>query len=423
VGGQVVKAIDALPDALQTYHQRIDKLNDADSWKDQALEILALLRQRDRIQHLIDQLEDELESADISAEAWKGLAEDDRQVGQWNDCLLDLKILPHWRKSLNPPQHHWWWYPKKEEPQPILGWLLGGLTIALLAITLALAKDIATRFLTGAPGIWSSVGAIVPVVLALLATGGVLTKVGQQIVDAYLNQRLPYPRYWPLIKFSLASGLLVLFFVAHSVGLPWAAVKYHALGSRQYFEEGKLTNAQANFERSLRLNPDFPKANHDLALTYEDLRDFDQAKAEYAKAIKGGYLESVNNLARLQILEDENYESAAVLLISAFQDKRRDPQDYELKYGLHKNLGWAWLKQDRLPEAEGELLKAIRLETELDGTRPDAHCLLAQVYENQQRRAEALVEWQTCRDTVSRPEDDLWLGMAYKALSRLQEQP
>jgi Tfp pilus assembly protein PilF len=303
-----------------------------------------------------------------------------------------------------------------------LGWLLGGLTIALLTITLALAKDIATRFFTGAPGIWSSIGAIVPVVLALLATGGALTQVGQQLVDAYLTQRVPYPRYWPLIKCLLALGLLLLFFWGHSFGLPWAATRYHAVGTRQYLQEGKLTQAQANFERSLQLQPDFPAANHDLALTHEDLRNFDQAKAEYAKAIKGGYLESVNNLARLQILKDQDYESAAVLLLSALQDQRRDPHNLELEYGLRKNLGWAWLKQARWVEAQGELLRAIRLEDQLEGARPDAHCLLAQVLEAQNQQAAARAEWETCQRKVSRPEDDIWAGMANKALANPQEE-
>ena len=419
-----MRAADVLPNALRTYRQQVEALNGAESWENQEQTILALLRQRDLIQLLIDQLADEPEGADIPAQAWTALAQDDRHVGEWNDRLLDLEALPHWRKSLNPPEHHWWWYPKADEPKPLLGWLLGGLTIALLTITLALAKDIATRFLTGAPGIWSSIGAIVPVVLALLATGGVLTKVGQQLVDAYLNQRLPYPRYWPLIKFSLALGLLFLFFVAHSAGLPWAAARYHAVGIRQYCTEGKLTQAQANFERSLRLNPDFPEANHDLALTYEDLREFDQAKAEYARAIKGGYLQSVNNLARLQILEDQDYESAAILLLTALQDQRRDPNNLDLEYGLRKNLGWAWLKQERWVEAQGELLRAIRLEDQLTGSpRPDAHCLLAQVLEVQNQQAEARAEWETCQRKVSRPEDDIWAGMANKALATPKEQP
>jgi Tfp pilus assembly protein PilF len=410
-----MRPTDELATALYTYSQQVDRLRADQPWTEP--QIFSLLRQRDRIQHHIDRLTDQPDPPDIAPELWLTLAEDDAQVGKWNDRLLALGALPRWRKSLNPPSHHWWWYPKEPEPQPILGWLLGGLTIALLTITLALAKDIATRFLTGAPGVWSSIGAIAPVVLALLATGGVLTKVGQQLVDAYLTQRVPYPQFWPLIKFSLALGLLVAFFFGHSVGLPWAATQYHAVGTRQYFQDGQLANAQASFERALHLNPDFPEANHDLAVTYEDLRNFSQAKAEYAKAIKGGYLESVNNLARLQILADKDYESAAVALLTALQDQRRDPANAELEYGLRKNLGWAWLKQDRLVEAEGELLRAIGLEEQLEGSRPDAHCLLAQVLEAQEKPAAARAEWETCLRKVSRPEDDLWVGLANKALS------
>ena len=423
-----MQAADLLPNAFDDYHQQVkvlEALATADEdWPDE--KVLLLLRRRDRIQHLIDQQVKQPATPEISPQLWLNLSQDDAQVGQWNDRLLKLESLPDWRKSLNPPAHHWWWRPKSmEAPKPILGWFFGGLTIALLTLTLALAKDIAARFLTGAPGVWSSIGAIVPVALALLATGGVLTQVGQQIVDAYLSQRLPYPRYLPLIKFSLALGLLGVFFWGHSVGLPWAAEKYHAVGARQYFKEGKLANAQANFERALQLNPDFPAANHDLALTYEDLRDFEQAKAEYTKAIKAGYLQSVNNLARLQILESE-YESAAVLLLTAqqtLQDNPPDSDNPELEYSLHKNLGWAWLKQDRLIKAQGELLKAIRLEKQFSGSRPDAHCLLAQVLEAQEKAAEAETEWETCQRKISRPEDDVWAGMANKALSNNKESP
>ncbi|MEM6255902.1 MAG: tetratricopeptide repeat protein [Cyanobacteria bacterium P01_D01_bin.156] len=415
-----MRAADLLQDAFHTYHQQVGVLEPEKMWSDQQApkKVLALLRQRDRIQHLIDQLAKETDTPEISPQFWMDLSEDDAQVDEWNDRLLKLESLPTWRKSLKPPEHHWWWYPQPAKPKPILGWLLGGLTIALLTITLALAKDIATRFFTGAPGIWSSIGAISPVALALFATGGVLTKVGQQIVDAYLSQRVPYPRFWPLIKFSLAVALLALFFWGHSAGLPWAATQYHALGTQQYYEEGKLADAQGNFERALQLNPNFPAANHDLAVTYEDLQDFEQAKAEYAKAIKAGYLESVNNLARLQISEDEDFESAAVLLKTALDDyRKRDIDDPELKYGLHKNLGWAWFRQERLLEAQGELIRAIRLEETLEGSRPDAHCLLAQVLEAQEKTTEAQAEWETCLRNISRPEDDVWKGMANKALS------
>ena len=243
-----------------------------------------------------------------------------------------------------------------------------------------------------------------------------MTKVGKQLIDTILAKQWKSPRHWPLIKLALAALLTAAFFLGHLAGLPWAASQYYATGERQYVDEGKLTSAQANFKRALQLNPNFPIANHYLALTYEDLRDFGSAKAEYIKAIEAGYLNSVGNLARLQIVEDKDYESAAVLLLTALQDGKRDRTDTALEYSLRKNLGWAWLEQDRLLEAEGSLVAANRLEEALEGSRPDSYCLLAQVYEKQDKIADAAVQWQACRRKITRPEDDVWKGWANQAL-------
>ena len=418
IGVEEMRAADVLTHACQTYRQQVETLR-THPWQDKG--VLILLRQRDRIQHLIDQLSKQPDTPALSPQLWADLADDDDQVEKWNDHLLVLEALPKWRTSLNPPDSHWWWWPKAKEQKPFLGWLWNGLTIALLTVTLALAKDIATRFFTGAPGIWSSIGAIAPVVLTLLATGGVLTKVGQQIIEAYLTRRGASERYWPLTKCALALGVLGLFFWGHSAGLPWAAVKYHQNGTQQY-QAGRLATAQASFERALALNPNFPAANHALGLTYEDLREFKQARVEYAKAVKAGYLESVNNLARLYILEDEAYDSAVVVVLTALQDNERDADDQELEYSLRKNLGWAWFEQERFVAAQGELIRAIRIEAQLEGSRPDAHCLLAQVLDAQEEDADKVkAEWETCLRKISRPEDDRWAGMATKALST-QEQ-
>ncbi|MEM6255753.1 MAG: hypothetical protein AAF821_22815 [Cyanobacteria bacterium P01_D01_bin.156] len=408
-----MQATDILQTALADYHRQVRALKEPKNWSDES--VLEMLRERDRIQALIDHLAQQPASKTLTAEKWITLSEDDALLGQWNDRLLRLHTLSTWRKSVNPPAHHWWWHPKKPEIKPILGWFWGGVTIALLTIALAFAKDIATRFFDGAPGLWSSIGTIVPAALALFATGGVLTKVGQTIVDTYVLSKAK-PRYRPLVRCLLALGIVLLLFWGHAVGLPWAAQRYHAVGQRQYYQDKQLTNAHASFQRALRLQPDFPEANHDLAVTYEDLREFGKAKAEYAKAIQAGYLASVNNLARLQILEDEDDESAAILLNTALKDTNRDTEDKELEYGLRKNLGWAWLRQERFVSAEGELKRAIQLETELKEPRPDAHCLLAQLYETQQQEQAAKTEWETCLSKINRPEDDIWVGLASKAL-------
>lgn len=405
---------------IYDYQQQVSVLQQAVdkgvAWPDESA-VLAMLRLRDHIQTILDYSSNKegTEAVELSVDPQLliVLSKSDAIVGNWQGRFFSLAALPRWRKTLNPPEHHWWWYPA-EPAKPWREWLLGGLTIALLTVCLAIAKDILVRFSTGAPGIWSSIGAIAPAALALFATGGVLTKVGKQLVDKWLAGRSIHQR--PVIRFWLALGLAGLFLLLHVKGIPWAASRYHAVGERQYFKERKVLSAQANFQRALQLNPDFPLANHNLALTYEDLGDFDRAKAEYAKAMNGGWIRSVNNFARLKIME-EDFQGAAVVLLGALDDGARDPEDARLEYSLRKNLGWAWLEQGRLVAAEGELVRANRLEEKIERPRPDSHCLLARVYEAQGRGGEAQGEWKTCRENLGRPEDDVWAAMADEAFS------
>lgn len=421
-------------EAAETFHKQVQALvvpdtNACKSTQEEA--ILSLLRSRDRLQFLIDQSAQH-PVAKLPAPRLLALSKDDEIVGNWQKTFAHIPNFSQWKKSLNPPEHHWWW-KEATVAKPWVEWFLGGLTIALLTLCLALARDISTRFFTGAPGIWSSIGAIAPAVLALFATGGALTKVGKQFIETVLKTTSRPSESWPWIKFSLATFLTIAFFLGHFQGLPWAAKRYHEVGKKEYFEQGKLASAQGHFKRALQLNPDLPEANHNLALTYEDLRDFDSAKAEYVKAVNAGFLRSVNNLARLQIVEEEDYESAAVLLLQALQSKERDREDAVLEYGLRKNLGWAWLEQNRLTKAEGELIKANKLEETFLEPRPDAYCLLAETFTKQaaakeEKTAEdrtsqtpksnpkALPEWEKCRQKIVRPEDDIWAAMADEAL-------
>ena len=410
----------AFTKAVRAYHHQVKALKqpgDATCAWSKDSEILVLLRQRDRIQFFIDQSAQQPEIAEIHSPLLIQLSEDDAILSRWAKQFAQIKTFSNWQKSLTPPKHHWWWHTEPEQDQPWTSWLLGGLTIALLTVCLALARDISIRFFTGAPGIWSSIGAIAPAAIALFATGGALTQVGKQLIDTVLISKWKSPYHWPWIKFSLALALTFLFFLGHLQGLPWTASRYYATGQHQYFTEGKLASAQASFQRALQLNPNFPEANHALALTYEDLRDFDSAKAEYVKAVNAGLLISVNNLARLQIAEEQDYESAAVLLLQALHGKERDREDTQLEYGLRKNLGWAWLEQNRLLKAQGELIKANQIEASLPEPRPDAYCLLAQVLERQENAADAQAEWEKCSRKISRPEDYVWAAMADAALS------
>ncbi|NET39899.1 MAG: tetratricopeptide repeat protein, partial [Cyanothece sp. SIO1E1] len=398
------------PDLLQhlcnQYDQTVSQLTAAEDWP--AETVLAMLKNRDRIQQLLAQFTEQPNTQDIPPSIWLQLTNTDTQLRtQILARLAHYKPLKSWHQSFAPPAHYWWWYPATPvPPKDPMGWLWGGFTITALTVNLALAQDIATRFLAGAPGLWSSVGAIAPIVLTLLASGGALTQLGERILESVLSNRGTAKHQWPKLKFGLSALLLLGLFTFHYEGLPRLARHYNSLGKQQYFQEGKLSSAQVSYERALNLNPDYPEAQFNLGLIYEDLQELDNAKAAYAKAVHAGYLDAFNNLARIALIRDKDYNAAIVLLSTALQDKRRNPADVELEYVLLKNLGWVRLLQGRLLEAESELREAIRLDSKLTEKRPDAHCLLAQILEQLDDADVAKPEWETCLRYVSRPEDE-----------------
>jgi predicted Zn-dependent protease len=115
-------------------------------------------------------------------------------------------------------------------------------------------------------------------------------------------------------------------------------------------------------------------------------------------------------------LRDGNYDRATPLLLQALSNPELQQKGPELEYVLRKNLGQVRLEQGRLPEAETELLEAIRIGKALDPPRPDAHCLLAQVLEKQPAGAtEAPATavptvreaWTQCLQYANRPGDAL----------------
>ncbi|MGG6242038.1 tetratricopeptide repeat protein [Nodosilinea sp. AN01ver1] len=412
-----------LEHSANDYRQWVSKLvSDADAWSEET--VLATLHSRDRIQHQIDQLAEMPDEETLPPRFWLDLAEADAAWGRQSDRLRAIPALAGWRKSVHPPEHHWWWYPPDPEPpKEALAWLWGGLTIAMLTISLALAQDIASRFTADTPGVWSSLGAIAPVVLTLFASGGALTKVGQQALENLLSTRGSARKNWAKIKFALAFALALGLFCFHSLGLPRIAAAYNQQGEEQY-ETGDWASAQNNFQQALSLKPDYPEAQFNLGVIYEEFQEYDKAQNEYLKAVQGGYLPAYNNLAHLY-MRDGNYDQAIPLLLLALNSPKLQQQTSELEYVLRKNLGQVRLEQGRLPEAETELLEAIRIGEEIDPSRPDAYCLLAQVLEQQPEGATeptapiptARETWTQCLQYANRPEDDRWAGLARAALT------
>ncbi|MEL6939833.1 MAG: hypothetical protein AAFO84_11645 [Cyanobacteria bacterium J06598_1] len=217
---------------------------------------------------------------------------------------------------------------------------------------------------------------------------------------------------------SLVAFPLIL--LGYWQGVRLLSSHFYTRGQQQY-RAGETTAARVSFQRAVRFNVGLAEAHQNLGAIHEDDGDFDRAREAYTKAKDAGSLGALNNLARLKIAEFEEYEVAAQMLLNALNSSQRDQTDIALEYSLQKNLGWAWLKQgkSRLGEAEGVLIAANRLEDQLGGSRPDSYCLLAQVYEQQNKPDAAIEQWQLCRRKISRPEDDVWKGLANEALSEL----
>jgi tetratricopeptide (TPR) repeat protein len=287
-------------------------------------------------------------------------------------------------------------------------WLWTALTILCLTISLGLVADISSRFLSGGPDTWAAMTLVGQSVLTLLAAGGALTLAGQEAVKRILIS-LKIPTYfWHEANFVLAvlllGGLIILRF-----SLPGIAVRYNNQGLQNY-QNGLLTSAQFDYQRAIKLNPDYLQAHYNLGVLYEDLQQIDNARTEYLAAVKGGLDAAHNNLARLNILS-EDYDAAVPLLKKGLALTKND----EVKYDLHKNLGWARLEQGRYEEAIIELQAAVVLSSD----KAPAHCLLAQVLEKKGDQAGAPKEWESCLKLADplRPDEDTWIGMARQRLT------
>jgi tetratricopeptide (TPR) repeat protein len=319
-----------------------------------------------------------------------------------------MKELDDWRESFGPPTDAWWWHFSPPKSPPSLSerfdWLWTALALACLTVSLSLVADISPRFLSGGPDTPGALAVITQSALTLLTTGSVLTKAGREATERILSS-LKFPkRLWEEAGFTAAALLLILLFLFHR-SLPLIARGYNDGGFDNY-QAGQLTSAQRDYERALKLEPDLLPAHYNLGLLYEDLSDFDKAKAEYQIALQGGLDAAYNNLARLYIL-DEEYDKAIPLLLEGLKLTRDDA----VRYDLYKNLGWARLGQARYDEALATLQEAIRLANE----EAPAYCLLAQVLEAEESQGEALDDaWETCLRYAdsSRPDEDLWLGLA-----------
>lgn len=334
----------------------------------------------------------------------------DERLKKQAGLITKIVNLPDWRASLHPPAEAWWWFleaPTKRWDK--FDWVWRALSITSLTASLSLVVDISSRFLSGGPDTWAAFAVMFQSSLTLLAAGGALTKTGQEAIESLLKTLNIPKHFWQEASFSFA-GLLLLSLISFRLSLPEIAKVFNNWGIEDY-DAGRLSSALFNYNRAIKLNPDYVNAHYNLGLLYDrKLLDFDRASAEYQIAVQGGSEIAYNNLARLYIFQDKKYDAAVALLLEGLNKAKNQ----NVRYSLHKNLGWARLKQKRYEDAEAQLQEAIELASE----QAPAHCLLAQVLEGQGDKKNALNEWEKCLQRASHrePDEDAWIGMAQQRL-------
>jgi Flp pilus assembly protein TadD len=352
----------------------------------------------------------------------------DERLSEQGGLIAKTLPLDKFCDLIDPPESAWWWYvqpPEEIHPWDTFNWLWELLTVPILTSNFALVAAISSRFLAGGPDAIGAFATIGQGLIALLAAGAPLSKVGQQIIERSLTG-FNLPKYlWHEAKLTLALAVFLglLGFQAYLPNIARFYVRRGIAAQRQF----QTTLALAQFQRALELDPNNMEAHFRLGNIYEDLLEFDKAQAEYRVALLGDCIEAYNNLARLYIVRSEDYTGAATLLRQG-QLKLENRDNIEIKYCSSgslqaieyvflKNLGWARLKQDRPLEAESELRKAL----EINPQAAAPHCLLAQALENQNQNPGAVLEqWQQCYALARglNSEEDMWLNLARQRLSQ-----
>lgn len=411
---------------LETYTKGLDTIET--SAPSPSLEhYLNVLITRDEIERLLE------EKGPVASYVLLKLRLLDDRFKQQKEILAQTVPLAEWRQIVEPPDTAWWWHFKASEPSMNLWtrlarWLWKGLTIPTLTLNtfnFALVAAISSRFLVGGPDALGVSAVLGQSAIALLAAGGPLPKAGNQIIERFL-QAIPLPKNLAklIISFTIFSVL-----IGFQASLPIIAKYYYVQRGFAAQKKQETTNALAKYQRAIELDPNNLEAHFRLGSTYEDLLDFDQARSAYRIAMLGGCIEAYNNLARLYIVQDQDYSAASTLL----NQGRFKLNNYEslnvtfcstaslerMQHTLLKNLGWTRLMQERPIEAEGLLRESIKLNKKAGAP----YCLLAQVLEKKGDQDMALEEWEKCKlyARILNTDEDQWLDMAQNRLSEAEQ--
>ncbi|WP_190592840.1 tetratricopeptide repeat protein [Nostoc sp. FACHB-87] len=398
--------------AVENYAAKLTVLELAATTHPSKQQILDLLKARDQVYQVLTN-----KKTQISQKILIEIVDLDERLKKQAGLITQIVQLSDWRASLHCQSEAWWWFLEPPTNQwDKYDWLWNALSITAITASISLVVDISSRLLIGIPDTFGAFTITTQSVLTLLAAGGALTKAGQEAIEKILIS-LKIPNHFQNeVKCSFAL-MLLLCLTGFRFLLPQIAVYYKQEGHKEH-DAGRLANAQLNYIKAIKLNPDDWEVHYNLGQVYQQLQDLDRARAEYQIALQGDFERAYNNLARLYIL-DKKYAAAVELLQQAqIRAESNKNKDKYLQYFLLKNLSWARLEQKRYEEARVYLEEAI----DLMNDNAAAYCLMAQVLERQNNKKAAIIEWEKCLAyaTSQNPDEDVWIGLANQCLKEKQ---
>ena len=190
------------------------------------------------------------------------------------------------------------------------------------------------------------------------------------------------------------------------------------------FREKELRSAEFYFNAALFFNPENQASAYSLGRVCEIVKQDNCAMKKYRQVIQGtnnqATAAAISSLTRLQNIYKQPVDPSLIYKALAILDNQelpssQDKKDNRIPASLQKNLGWWQLQTNQITEAEKSLKDSIAL----NGDRPAAYCLLAQVLEVKKQEATALEQWSECADRLtdnSTPEELIWGAIAQQRL-------
>lgn len=360
-------------------------------------QILKLLLARDAVVQALP------EKIQVSEDSIARLIELDGKLKSQGEAIATYGALAEWRESLESAESSWWWFfqpPKIIHKRDRYDWLWDTLTAAALVLSGSYMVNTLQNFSVGGLGVLEAFGTIAQGAGIALVGKGALTSDGKEKVKSTLKKLNIPPHFYSEATFGFSTLLLLGAYGLHS-SLPSWGNSYYKKG-QEFYREGDLPAAENEYLKAIRLDSDNVNIRTDLGVVYESIGDIDKALTDYKHALKLGDPQAINNIGRIYINKNDPV-TAETYLRMGLQRVTNDKDKRDLQYQLHRNLGWALLKQKKYSQAEQELKEAIEIDKKVPNPEDKlpgegmADCFLAQTLELQGNKEIANQVWSDCK--------------------------